>query len=299
MRKKTEVMLAVLAGAAILSAGGCGKAGPGGAGRVSSRYAHAEQYTRGEGNADDRIRNLDLNWLSGSVKIEEGDTEEIRFEEEANQTLDEDSGMYYWVDGDTLRIQYCREGDIRLSNKLHKELYVTVPKGYRLKEVEINTVSASVDASRIRTEDLDISTISGSSEITECAVSEEVEIDTVSGAVNLNLTEDTKEIVISSISGSARIHVPFLKNLELNSTSGDMELIADRAPEKISADTISGKVTLKLPEDLDAAVTFDTISGKFHSEMAAKADEEDYIFGAGTYKYDINTTSGELAVLKR
>lgn len=299
MKKSFAVMLSIAAMIGVTVFSGCGKRVMGGNGRISSSYDHAEEYSTGNGSTSDKIEKLDLNWISGGVTIETGSGKEISFREEANQKLDEDTALHYWIDGDTLHIQYCKDGVIQLLNSLTKELIITVPEDYKLEDCQVDAVSADIDVTGIHTEEFSLDTVSGSLEMKDCIVTKKIDADTTSGDVYLNLDENVEKICISTISGKSNIQVPYVENLDFDSTSGNLELVTEKAPDEISADTISGSVKLNLPAEVNAVVNFNTISGRFSSDLPASMNDDEYIFGSGDGNYDIDTTSGDFAIVKR
>ncbi|MDO4490927.1 MAG: DUF4097 family beta strand repeat-containing protein [Lachnospiraceae bacterium] len=299
MKKRVMVVMAIVAGACMAMLTGCGKPALGGGGRISSAYNHSDQYQMGRGSTEETITKLDLNWISGSVNLVKGSGKEITFSEEANQKLDEDTSMYYWIDGETLHIQYCREGEIFLSGNLQKDLTITVPEGCHLEECYVDTVSANVYGDSIIAQEFRIDTVSGTTELTACVAEDLVKVSSTSGSVNISLAEDTRDITIDTVSGNSTIQVPYMDDFTVDTTSGDVELVTDKAPEDVDADTISGKVTLDLPPELSAVISFDTISGEFHSDLPGRIDGDDYVFGNGRNSYEINTVSGDFAIVKR
>ena len=142
---------------------------------------------------------------------------------------------------------------------LSKELEVRLPEGMELKELAADTVSADISAKGI--------------------AADRVIANTVSGDISLELSE--------------------AESLKLNSTSGGIALGMDAVPDSLSANTVSGDVVLCLPEGADFTVRWNTVSGSVSSELDMKKDKDNYIFGAGTRKYELNTVSGNLTLEKR
>lgn len=92
-------------------------------------------------NAAD-VRDLEIDWASGSVRIQVADTEDITF----SDTGTESCPMTYDLDGDTLRLAYSKgEVQIGFVSTPSKDLTVTVPKDWVCGELEINAASVDVD----------------------------------------------------------------------------------------------------------------------------------------------------------
>ena len=103
-------------------------------------YANAEKYTSGDTEFTDEIRNLDINWTAGKVIVayHAGSTATLR--ETAKRQLSDDEKLQWWIDGDTLRIQFTKPG-IRW-NMPEKELTITLPEGIELKQAALDRYNA-------------------------------------------------------------------------------------------------------------------------------------------------------------
>lgn len=298
-------------------------------------YDNADEYTMGGAQlAADQIKSLDIGWLSGEVKVEYHSENTISFSETANKALDEDTTMYYLVDGDTLRVKFAKSGKHNFLN-LSKTLTVYLPEGMELEVLSADSVSADVGVSGIvvqragidttsgdiRLDDMTVSdsaklntvsgemtgelagslsefsvqTVSGDMEFT-LAAARKIDVDSTSGAISLTVEETPDSLVADTVSGDVSLDLPGAGSIDLNSTSGEIKLTAGTAPNALSVDTVSGDVVLCLPENADFTVAWDSVSGSVDSELTMKKDGDDYIFGAGTKKYEVGTTSGDLRI---
>ena len=93
----------VLCAVIITSTGIFGSAGIG-------TYANADKYTAGGTEITDRVRNLDVNWTSGKVILAYHAEETVTLEESAKRSLPDDEQMHWWLDGNTLHVQYAKAG---------------------------------------------------------------------------------------------------------------------------------------------------------------------------------------------
>ena len=60
------------------------------------------------------IKNLEIDWVSGNVKIIRGEGVNITFSESDSGGIDADDKLYYEVNGDTLKIECCRSGKVQI-----------------------------------------------------------------------------------------------------------------------------------------------------------------------------------------
>ena len=147
------------------------------------------------------------------------------------------------------------ESGLRLSRSLNKELTVLLPEGLALDQLTINAVSANVE--------------------TEDVVADVVTINTVSG--------------------DARMDVARAKRLTANAVSGNVTLQFDRAPEKAETSTVSGNVTIALPEGAAFHADVDTVSGTVGGDLPLeKLGRGEYASGNGGCTIDVETVSGNV-----
>ena len=292
MNKSASLTLSLTLCALLLS--GCGLHIRPSLGLSGINYEHPEKYTVGGAAFTDKVEKVEIHWLSGSVTVTGHRGNEIRFSETANRNLTNDLSMHYWLDGSTLRIQFCRSGKWNL-NGLEKELTLQLPERL-LESLEVDTVSARVNLEDLKMEDLELDTVSGAVRLRDCQVSDRARVDTTSGFVKEALTGALREWKADTVSGSVELIVPEVKAFDVNTTSGSVSLTAESAPKDLDVDSVSGSVTLCLPADGDFTLDFDTVSGSFSSDLAFKTEGSRRIFGRGTGDYSIDTTSGSVNI---
>lgn len=295
MNKSASLSLALLLCTLLLS--GCGLRSLPFPGLSAFHYEHPEKYTVGGASFTDRVERVEVNWLSGSVTVSAHKGNEFRFSEKANRSLTDDLSMHYWLDGSTLRIQFCRSGEWNL-NGLEKELTLQLPERL-LERLEVDTVSARISLENLTVEALELDTVSGGLRLRDCRVTDRVRTDTTSGSVKAELTGALREWKADSVSGSVELTVPEVQMFDVNTTSGSVKLTAEKAPKDLDVESVSGSVTLHLPSDADFTLDFDTVSGSFSSDLACKTEGGRHIFGKGTGEYSVDTTSGSLWIEKK
>lgn len=264
-------------------------------GLSSFYYDNAERYTVGGADISDTVERVEIQWLSGSVNVAAHKEDIVRFSEEANRTLTNDNSVHYWLDGTTLRIQFCDSGEWDL-NGLKKDLTVLLPEELLLKELKINGLSAKMEVDSIQAEELNLNTMSGDVEITGCTITESADFDTTSGAVTAEVLGALRELCVSTVSGKASVTAQRIDTVDMDSTSGALLLSAEETPDRIDISTGSGAVTLILPEDTGMTLHFGTVSGRLSSELPGKTGGKDSVFGDGACECSIETTSGDLKI---
>ena len=86
--------------------------------------------------------------------------------------------------------------------------------------------------------------------------------------------------------------------MDIETTSGSVLLNLKKSAGDCEISTVSGKVTLLLPEKGNFTISYDTTSGDFDSdiEMAQKGCK--YFAGKGSDRFTVDTTSGDLRIKK-
>lgn len=130
---------------------------------------------------------------------------------------------------------------------------------YDLDKIKIDSVSAQVAVEGITADDVDIETVSGAAVLSDVNV-HSIDIDTVSGNVSVKPGTGTREI---------------------------------------DANTVSGSVVAVLNENSSFTAKFNSVSGRFSSEIPTAVNGKYYIAGDGSaIEIDCNTVSGSF-VIKR
>ena len=291
MKKTFSIMLILAVCAGLL--GGCRISVHLSRGLSSFYYDNVEKYVVGGSGITDTVERVEIQWFSGSVNVAAHKEDIVRFSEEANRTLTNDNSVHYWLDGTTLRIQFCNSGEWDL-NGLKKDLMVLLPEELMLKELKLNGMSAEIEVDSIHAEELSLNTVFGDLAVTGCTITESADLDTTSGAVTAEVLGALRELCMSTVSGKALVTAQRIDMVDMDSTSGDLLLSVEEAPDRIDMSTVSGAVTLILPEDTGMTLRFNTVSGKLSSELPVETDGKKSVFGDGSCECRVDTTSGDL-----
>ena len=259
----------------------------------------------------DNLKELTVDWISGSVKIELTDENVIRIRETADTAISEKDALRYGVSGSKLRIQACKKNHRGKLPK--KDLVLSLPRSLAdgLHACMIDTVSASVSAAGLRLDKLEVNTVSGTVMLSDMIV-DEVGMDSVSGSVALldskaeslrldsvsgkiNVAGDMKKVKTSSVSGSIAYDLDSCRDIRANTVSGMVLLALRETPHELTIDTTSGEVTIALPTDASCTINLDTMSGKLYLNDTAIGDKR-LTLGEGSAEFDINSMSGNVYI---
>ena len=114
------------------------------------------EYTTGGGSVEAaEITSLRVNWASGSVILQTGDTDQIIFEESGN--FSEEYAMVYEVKNGKLKLEYAKPRfTIGFFSIPSKDLVITVPKSWICEELELDGAALQVEIRELSVQDLDI-----------------------------------------------------------------------------------------------------------------------------------------------
>lgn len=219
-----------------------------------------------------RVREIEVDWLGGSVMVVLTDDDSLSFAEMAYQDMPEEQRLSYALDGDTLKIDFCRSGHL-LSSSPEKQLVLSIPRGLTLEKFEADTTAAAVNVTGLHTQTVDISTVSG----------------------NVDLAAEAYEIDISTTGGCAAVDADFYQ-LDFSAVSGSLTLTMQRAA-KVDAETTSGGVTIHLPpSSYGFALDFETVSGTPEIAFDANGGDGHWTYGDKASTLTVDTASGNLSL---
>ena len=309
--KKTGFVaaLAVMALLAVILVG-CGS-------RLTMTYANEKQYSAGSGEVPASVRELDVDWSSGAVRVETYAGSTVRIAEHSSRSLPEELQVHWWLDGATLRIRFCASGQrLSLLDAAKKELTVSLPQELALESLTVDTAAADVTVAEAYADVLRVSTASGDMELS-CAA-KQIELNSASGSMALLVSGSCESLAAQSASGRIKAELDSVEMLKCGSASGSIEIDAaaadfvyaestsgkivlalDKLAHEGKVDSTSGKVTLQLPQDAGFTAKIRSNSGELHSDFAMKYDGESYVCGDGRTMLTIETTSGDIALRSR
>lgn len=224
------------------------------------------------------IREIKIEWISGSVTVEPGDVQEITFLESGNGT--DKYEMVWKQSGDELVIQYSK-GSSTAGFGLHfgdgsKDLTVTVPRGWVCDSLELDTASTDLTVRNMIIREMEIDSASGTAKFENCTVS----------SLDVNIAfEDV------TFSGS-------LNELDFEAASASFTGVLENVPNLIKMDSMSSDLTLTLPEDAGFTVSLDAMSSDFSSDFPTVKKNKSYVCGDGHCKIEVSAMSCDVAILK-
>lgn len=234
-----------------------------------------------------RVREIEVDWLGGSVMVVLTDDDSLSFAEMAYQDVPEEQRLSYALDGDTLRIHFFGDAyrgsydgekylDVGLPRELvsaghFEEIKVETTDAYTIVgadvsgRIKLSTVGGDARVMGATCPTVDIETVNGSVGVVDGTWGK-VELSTVSGAIELAGEAENAEI--ETASGKVDI-AGALGALDFESVSGDLILATERAL-RLDAETESGSIYLTLPAQDGFTLDYETKSGAFRSVLTER-----------------------------
>ena len=234
-------------------------------------YENEQSYKSGnfEYTANE-IDNIELNWHSGKINILRSDKENLSVSEN-NDKLEESQKLHYFIDGSTIKINYCKSRYVGKIDEKQKNILVEIPEKINL---DINTLNSDVSADDLSLSNLDIKIANGSLNVNTLE-SDKMDFNISNGSLNVNTLESDK---MNATVGNGRTSLGVAKCnlLDLNTFNGDVEIT--------------------LLDNLGAEVLTRIGAGEFKTEKEYVVNREKKIFGSGECKIITYIGKGNLKV---
>ncbi len=200
------------------------------------------------------IDSLEVNWVNGSITVNPTDGDGITFTE--SPTDNEDFQLRYLVDGNTLKIQFCKSHvTVKSLDDCRKDLTITVPaKVYNTLQIE--SVSADVNINATDASNLVVDNVSGAYTVTGSFGN--VDVDNVSGKMVINNAAENGTVSIDTVSGSFDLYLP--KDVTGFRAEGET-VSGDLSCNGFGATTDAKNKTVIYGDGSGVNIQFDSVSG--------------------------------------
>lgn len=245
------------------------------------------------------VRSLKVGLLGGQIDIIGHDEPGARIEVHSVSGRD----LKILVDGDRLEIDHPQlrwdnfiEVFKTMRSSAKADISVLVPRDVALK---FGVVSASALIAALET-DAKLSTVSG--DIVIDNVTGDLELNSVGG--ELSARDHRGRVVAHTVSGDVTVtgRVP---KFSVDSVSGDVMVDISGTPDEISSNTVSGNLTVRIPEAVGARYQVNTVSGKMQLDSASLRTSPGRTVSGTTGSLDgtwveinANSVSGNVSVLR-
>ena len=210
--------------------------------KVKLTYEHPERYSIGNATIEQHVKSISIDWLCGEIDIRYSDNTELRIYEEISDSLSslaDSLRMRYYVDEDgELDIQYCGAGKFKYGdlNALSKHLFVEVPHGISLDEIDIDGVQSMVRVVEVQSRELTVDGVKVNvNAYYPDTLPDEIDLDGVSCLLAINVRPTAGlTIEMSGVKPQLSCDLPSMKE-------GDKTIVGD-GQCKVDADGVSVKL---------------------------------------------------------
>lgn len=122
----------------------------------------------------------------------------------------------------------------------------------------------------------------------------DLEIETVSADTTLSIQADAFDF--ESVSGNLKAQMDYVKEVDLETVSGEISLSLGVSPREIDGNSVSGSFDISLPKDALYAVEFDSVSGRLRSSSANLSGGAGYNPKGASSKFEFETVSGDVSI---
>ncbi|KGQ20424.1 DUF4124 domain containing protein [Lysobacter dokdonensis DS-58] len=205
---------------------------------------------------------IEIENLKGRIQVRTWDRKEVKITGSLGKGVEK-----LVIEGDesdlVVKVEYPRgrNGWRNNDNTEPTDLILNVPV---LAELEIDSVSATVDVVGTAGESLQIDSVSG--DVTVAGAPREADIESVSG--DLNLTLNTRDVSASSVSGDLRLRGKLDGEMSVETVSGNIDADSNgKALRRISASTVSGDVRVRAGLQNGGELKAESVSGDLHMTL--------------------------------
>lgn len=268
--------------------------------------------------AEAEVTELDVEWINGRIDLKVGGSV-IKITESSGKTLDSGEKLKLAYSGGALKIKWeDRLINFSLFQNTYKDLTVEVPKEVagNLQALTCANTSGEIQAAGFTAEEITFSTASGSMALTGL-FGEEADISTTSGQVDLKDVVLSEGLHVSSTSGGLSLSGVQADSADLNSVSGEITYIGETdslkasvvsarvkcdlsaCPKEADLTSVSGSLTLAIPESSGFEAKCDSVSGSFSCGFPAADKGDRVVYGSGGARFSFSTTSGDVEIVKK
>ncbi len=245
-----------------------------------------KKYTQEYTQPVDEIYNIKINWNAGNITLAYYDGSEIKVTESSATELDSDTRLTITQDSEDLTVSWNDGEKIYYQKTLpelsHKDLTIELPKDMKLGEISFNVNESNITTNGytadelsiiskgdlnikdITTDKLTISDKSGEIYLSNCTA-ENLKINSQQGNITAeNCTAE--DASLNSVYGKISFGGSF-ESMTGSSTSGDVTLSSSVKTKSVTAYSVSGNVSVSVPNDVDAIATLKTSKGKLSSTL--------------------------------
>lgn len=260
------------------------------------------------------VEGLSVSWNHGPVEIVASGTSMVKVTEYSPRTLNASEKLKLSSSNGVLRVQWDRSLlPLGILQDRVKRLVIEVPntvaaqllsfsaksisgdvtvKGINAQTLRVDSTAGDVTLSNLTGEELRVSSGGGDIQL-DGARANLLDVSTSGGVTELSRIAAV-ECRLSNLSGKVRFSGTGT-DLQVKTVSGPVELHFSECPQQAEFQSVSGNLSLYLPENSGFEAQYSSVSGQFSSEFPGQG-EQGLVYGHGGPQYQFVTTSGNLSL---
>jgi hypothetical protein len=246
----------------------------------------------------DEITDIQINWISGGVKISQSDDfHNIYVHEYALGDLDRSKWATINVSNNQLIIESLNQTSWNLFFWQSPISYLEVFLPEQLfNSVVLKLTSGNYELDGLEVTNLDLNATSGSLVIKNVETAN-TRLNITSGNINASgLKADDMDIIMTS--GNVTLNATVKEKFYAKITSGLLTAnFKEVAPTALDVDMTAGRVEVELVESADFEAVVSKVSGSFNADFTHTRDGDRYIYRNGSNRYSFKITSGSIKLI--
>lgn len=237
------------------------------------KYDNGGNFTAGDTTLNSSIKNLDIDWVTGSVTVEYHDEDTVIVKETSNVSLDNDTKLRWQLEGDTLTVKFAKSG-ARIKSNTEKHIVITLPADTEGGTAKIKNTTGEI--------------------YVKGGIWNELNTNTTTGSVSVS-SDRTDKFFAKTTTGSVNADIYSAGVIDMHCTTGDIYLSAGSF-DTLNASVTTGKVTAKLPEKPGFTAKLSTVTGDVRCGLTHTDSDKTYIIGDGSKSVEIKAVTGDIEI---
>lgn len=238
---------------------------------------------------------ITLDWLTGEIHIEPGDSDDIVLTQLADRSfLEKKLFQLKQTEKDVLSIVDGRKSFVNIGFNLRKTILKIQLPHRQFHSVSIRHVGGHATVQELHTKKLCCSTTSGRASLSGHI--EELILHTIGSQVMGHELEIDK-LELRATSSRIKLAGQF-SHLNLIATGSNITIPSSIAPAQLSSISTGASVTVALPENDGFTLQFQKRSGRLHSDFPLNQKENTYTYINGVRAYRAEVRGGSFTLRK-
>lgn len=234
------------------------------------------------------ITSFELDWAAGYINVETYDGNEIILTETSRQSLSGSRALSYTINNGRLKIEFSR-----LSANFNKSLVVLIPASLSFSELKVNAASGNLSIDDVSADQVYLNCASGKITLTNITA-KALNIESASGGIRLS-TCNIDSVRIQALSGRIDMSGSF-DRIDIVGLSGGVEIESLVCPSYFDVETVSGGVTLRIPDNAGFTVRLEGINAKVDSDFPLIYQGSSMVYGDGGASFRVQGINGTFII---